>query len=124
VLGNPRIRVAADRHQEQVSLAPFQRANQRTAFIPNHVAVETTEGAVVAERASPRAAFAGHTLETQWDDLHFIYFASYAMWTYLTVPFCLTPGRLRRRRNRAMAGACGAAAAVTMAPRRGRAVTP
>src|SRR5262249_13577412 len=40
-----------------------------------------------------RAAFAGHTLETPWDDLHFIYFASYTMWTYLTVPFSLSwPG--------------------------------
>src|SRR5262249_20589757 len=46
--------------------------------------------AVVEERTNPRAAFAGHTRETRWDDLHFIYFASYTMWTYLTVPFSLT----------------------------------
>ena len=71
-------------------MAPFKLPNQRTAFTPDRVAVETTEGAVIEERTNPRAAFGGHTRETPWDDLHFIYFASYAMWTYLTVPFSLT----------------------------------
>jgi hypothetical protein len=82
--------VTLDLHREYASLAPFQLPNQRTSFTPQRVAVETTTGEVVAERSNPRAAFAGHTLQTPWDDLHFIYFASYAMWTYLTVPFCLT----------------------------------
>jgi hypothetical protein len=86
--------------------------------------VETTEGAVVAERASPRAAFAGHTLETQWDDLHFIYFASYAMWTYLTVPFCLTQAGFGAAEIEPWQEHAAGAAAVTMAPRRGRAVAP
>jgi len=90
VMSNVRIRVTVNLHREHASLAPFQLPNQRTAFTPQRVAVETTEGAVVEERTNPRAAFAGHTLQTPWDDLHFIYFASYAMWTYLTVPFSLT----------------------------------
>jgi hypothetical protein len=90
VMGNTRIRVTVDLHQEHASLAPFQLPNHRTNFTPQRVAVETTEGAVVEERTNPRSAFAGHTLQTPWDDLHFIYFASYAMWTYLTAPFSLT----------------------------------
>ena len=90
VLSNTRIRVTVDLHREYASLAPFQLPNLRTAFTPERVAVETTAGAVVKERTSPRAAFAGHTLQTPWDDLHFIYFASYAMWTYLTIPFSLS----------------------------------
>jgi len=88
VLSN--VRVSIDLHREHASYAPFKLLNRRTAFTPQRVAVETTEGAVVQERINPRAAFAGHTLETPWDDLHLIYFASYAMWTYLTIPFSLT----------------------------------
>src|SRR5215472_16706448 len=66
VMSNARIRVTVDLHREYASLAPFQLPNQRTAFTPERVAVETTEGAVVAERTQPRAAFAGHTLQTPW----------------------------------------------------------
>jgi hypothetical protein len=90
VQGNPRLRVTVDLHREHASLAPFKRPNWRTDFTPERVAVETTEGAVVEERTHPRAAFAGHTLDTPWDDLDAIYFGSYTMWTYLTVPFSLS----------------------------------
>ena len=90
IMSNTRIRVTVDLDREHASLAPFQLPNQRTDFTPQRVAVETTEGVVVEERANPRDAFAGHTRQTPWDDLHFIYFASYAMWTYLTIPFSLT----------------------------------
>src|SRR5260370_374558 len=83
-------RLTVDLHREHVSYVPFKLANQRTDFTPQRVAVETTEGEVVEERTNPRAAFAGHTQETPWDNLHLIYFASYAMWTYLTCPFTLT----------------------------------
>jgi hypothetical protein len=79
-----------DRRSAPGLYAPFKLPNQHTSFTPERVAVETTEGAVVEERTNPRAAFAGHTLQTPWDDLDFIYFASYTMWTYLTVPFSLT----------------------------------
>ena len=84
------VHATIDLHQEHASFAPFKLPNQRAVFTPERVAVETNEGAVVAERVNPRAAFAGHVRETPWDDLHLTYFASYAMWTYLTVPFSLT----------------------------------
>src|SRR3546814_11517942 len=55
--------------------------------------METGEGDVLAERTDPRAAFAVHDLDTPWDPLHGMYFASYAMWSYLTAPFSLAlPG--------------------------------
>jgi hypothetical protein len=42
---------------------------------------------------NPRAPFAGQVRETPWDDIHFAYFASEALWTYLTTPFLYTyPG--------------------------------
>jgi hypothetical protein len=49
--------------------------------------------AVVEERATPRASFAGHVLTTPWDKLHELYFVSYALWNYLATPFVFTePG--------------------------------
>jgi hypothetical protein len=90
VTRNPLIRATVDLQREHACLAPFRLPNQRTDFTPERVAVETTEGAVVEERTNPRAAFAGHTVQTPWDDLDFIYFASYAIWTYLTLPFLCT----------------------------------
>ena len=79
--------MTVDLHQEHAS---FQLPNQRVVFTPQRVAIETNAGAVVAERANPRAAFAGHTLQTPWDTLDRFYFSGYAMWTYLTFPFPLT----------------------------------
>jgi uncharacterized membrane protein len=47
----------------------------------------------VLRRVNPRAAFAGHTLNTPWDLLHRAYFNGYARWTYLTTPFLMAmPG--------------------------------
>jgi hypothetical protein len=81
------VTVTVDLRQEHAS---FQLPNQRVVFTPQRVALETYQGAVIAERAHPRAAFAGHILETPWDVLDRFYFSGYAMWAYLTVPFSLT----------------------------------
>jgi hypothetical protein len=62
-------------------------------FAPERVVIETTSGIVVHERSNPRAAFAGHTLNTPWDLLHRAYFNGYARWTYLATPFLMAmPG--------------------------------
>jgi hypothetical protein len=84
------VRVTVDLHQERAVFAPFRLPNDYAVFTPHRLTVETTQGAVVEERTNPRTAFAGHTRETPWDDLDQLYFSGYAMWTYLTVPFCLT----------------------------------
>jgi len=85
--------ITVDLHQQAVTLAPFAEPGLRATYTPGRVAIETLDGEVVEERANPRDAFAGHTLETPWDRLHAAYFAGYAMWTYLTSPFLFTlPG--------------------------------
>ncbi|WP_457580368.1 hypothetical protein [Ensifer canadensis] len=79
--------------QEKASVIPFGAPNQRTAFTPDRIAIETSDGGLVAERLEPRASFAGHEKTTAWDPLHRAYFNGYALWTYLTTPFLLTlPG--------------------------------
>lgn len=80
-------------HHEWASVEPFGAPDQKTDFTPGRMAIEKTDGSVVAERVDPRASFAGHELATPWDPLHRAYFNGYAMWTYLTTPFLLAlPG--------------------------------
>lgn len=80
-------------HEEWASVFPFGQPDWRTHFTANEVAIETTAGVLVRERADPRRSFDGHGLLTPWDPLHRAYFNGYAMWTYLTTPFFLAmPG--------------------------------
>jgi hypothetical protein len=47
----------------------------------------------VEVRDDPEKAFEGQAFETPWDKFHVAYFASEALWTYLTLPFLYTyPG--------------------------------
>src|ERR1044071_4195186 len=78
---NPREMTVA-LHSENASVAPFGQPDWRTAFKPERVAIETSNGTTVRERDDPRAAFAGHAMNTPWDPLHRAYFNGYAMWTY------------------------------------------
>ncbi len=85
--------VTVEVQRERTSFTPFTAADLRVTFEPDRVAVETLQGEVKDELLSPRASFAGHTLETPWTPLQLGYFAGYAMWTYLTEPYSLTlPG--------------------------------
>jgi hypothetical protein len=79
--------VRASLHQERESHHPFGAPDRRSAFTPERVAIETTDGGVVEAMEQPRASFAGHTLETPWTMLQLAYFVGTAMWTYLTQPF-------------------------------------
>jgi hypothetical protein len=76
-------------HQPWTSHAPFGNPQRRTAVTPERALIETLDGALVEELASPRASFAGHQLDTPWSDLQLAYFAGYAIWNYFTMPFTL-----------------------------------
>ena len=89
---NPREMTGA-LHAERASVLPFGQPDWRTAFTLDRIAIETTSGTIVRERADPRASFARHTMNTHWDLLHRAYFNGYSMWTYLTTPFLMAmPG--------------------------------
>jgi hypothetical protein len=76
-------------HEERSSVFPFGAPDQRTMFAPARIAIEKLDSTIVAERQVPRDSFAGHQMNTPWDALHRAYFNGYALWTYLTTPFCL-----------------------------------
>jgi hypothetical protein len=80
-------------HTEQLTITPFNAPGMRSVFVPDRLTLETLDGQVVESRENPEASFAGQTFETPWDRFHVAYFASEALWTYLTSPFLYTyPG--------------------------------
>lgn len=80
-------RVSIDPHRPAVTYMPFGKVTETALFEIDRVAILSDTGSVIEERASPRSAFAGHTLTSPWDPLHLAYFSGYAMWNYLTAPF-------------------------------------
>jgi hypothetical protein len=86
------LRVEA-RLQEQHLVIHYVGFDKRTVFTGSRVNVETESGRLLDFRENPRSSYAGQVFETPWDDIHTAYFTSYALWTYLTIPFVYTyPG--------------------------------
>ena len=76
-------------HEQRSSVLPYGAPDQRTVFTPDRIAIEKVDGTVVAQRFAPTDSFAGHQMQTPWDQLHRAYFNGEALWTYLTTPFLL-----------------------------------
>jgi len=85
------VTVTIDLREEKASHWPFGSPARRSRFEPQRVAIEDIDGQVLEELLQPRDSFHGHL--DHWSDLQVAYFAGYAMWTYLNVPFLLArPG--------------------------------
>jgi hypothetical protein len=85
------VTVTIDLRDEKASHWPFGSPGRRSRFEPQRVAIEDANGEVVEELLHPRSSFNGHA--DVWSDLQTAYFAGYAMWTYLNIPFLLArPG--------------------------------
>jgi hypothetical protein len=87
------VAITVDPHVQRVSLSPFTGPGRtvRLAADPEGVWIEDADGVVVDERDAPRASFPlpFEALTTPWDPIQVAYFAGFANWTYLTVPFTL-----------------------------------
>jgi hypothetical protein len=76
-----------------VDVSPWIGMGTVGHFVPDRVWITDGERRVIDQRSDTRASFAGHTRETPWDQLHRLYFTSYAVWNYLNTPFLFTlPG--------------------------------
>ena len=85
------VTVTIDLRDEKASHWPFGSPDRRSRFEPHRVAPEDANGKVLEELLQPRSSFKGHA--ALWSDLQLAYFAGYAMWTYLNIPFLLAgPG--------------------------------
>ncbi len=70
----------ADTHVQRATLRRFGAPDRRVRFIPDRLILETEAGEHLQTRDNPRSAFAGHSTETPWDQLHAAYFNGYALW--------------------------------------------
>src|ERR1700678_3915931 len=86
------VRMEVSLHEERLTTLCFGK-NKRFVFTPQQVSVEDEPGRIIGTRDDPQRAFKIVSFDTPWDDLAVAYFASHAMWTYLTIPFLYTyPG--------------------------------
>lgn len=86
------VQVVAQLHR-QCLVTHLTGEGRRTTFTTGKVSIESESGVVEETRVDPITSFRGQSLDTPWDMLHVAYFASYALWSYLTIPFLYTyPG--------------------------------
>ncbi|EJN15939.1 hypothetical protein PMI42_00516 [Bradyrhizobium sp. YR681] len=78
-------RVTIDTRTQRTVFEPFLMAGRRGIFEPHRTAVESSDGAPLEELNDPRNSFEGRP----WSATQLAYFAGYAIWMYLTVPFSL-----------------------------------
>lgn len=79
--------LTADAKTPRSEISSFLERGQSGVFEPGQTTILSPSGEVVDMRIDPRKSFDGHNLMTPWDAQNLLYFAGYAMWTYLTVPF-------------------------------------
>ena len=82
--------------QQSAVFEPYPGSGTSGLYAGDSVRVLGTDGSLVSERDDPRAAFSGRTgmrRNLRWDELDALYFAGYAMWNYLNLPYLLArPG--------------------------------
>jgi hypothetical protein len=86
-------RITVHVQQARTVLDPFPCDGQRGVFESGAARIESHEGEVISSRANARAVFFGRSglrRNIRWDPLDSVYFAGYAMWNYLTMPYVLT----------------------------------
>ena len=78
-------------HGQHVILTPYPTSGQRGVLEQDvTVKVETDAGELVEARENARGAFRDLRHKLWWDRLDILYFAAYAIWTYVSTPFVFT----------------------------------
>ena len=86
------VRFEVDTTRERLTI-DFAGQDKRSVFEPLRVVLQRRDGTLIDTRDDPERSFAGHQLQTPWDDIHLAYFTGEALWTYLNTPFLYTwPG--------------------------------
>jgi len=82
-------RVTVDTREQKTIFDLFLALGQRGIFEPNRTVIESFDGTLLEELKDPRNSFESQALGAPWAATQLAYFAGYAMWMYLTVPFSL-----------------------------------
>jgi hypothetical protein len=73
---------------QHVVFSPYPRPGQRGVLEPGGtVRIETDAGETLQARENARGEFAGLRHKLWWDRLDILYFATCALWTYVSTPF-------------------------------------
>jgi hypothetical protein len=73
---------------QRVTFTPYpQRGRRGVLEAGGSVHIEADSGEVLTRRERARDAFADMRHKLWWDKLDILYFGTYAMWTYMSVPF-------------------------------------
>jgi hypothetical protein len=83
-------RLSVSTEDQSAVFEPYPKEGLSGLWSGNSVRVLAANDSVFAEREEPRRAFAGRSglrRNLWWDDLDALYFAGYAMWNYLNIPF-------------------------------------
>ena len=78
-----------DTRAQRTCYEPFGQSGRRALYTPGRVEIQDTGGTVLSRLDHPRQAFIGHEKASSWGPLHKAYFAGYAMWNYVNLPFLL-----------------------------------
>ena len=78
-------------HGQHVVLAPYPQPGRCGVLDQDGtVRVETDDGELVEARENARDAFRDLRHKLWWDRMDILYFATYAIWTYVSTPFVFT----------------------------------
>jgi hypothetical protein len=82
--------LTVDTGKQSAALDPFPKPGHTGVFAGDAVQVVDGRGSVIKSREGAREAFFGLGSvgrKLWWSELDILYFAGYAMWNYLTIPF-------------------------------------
>ncbi|MCI0332147.1 MAG: hypothetical protein L0228_02845 [Planctomycetes bacterium] len=85
IISTPR-RARSEFRRQWTRVTPFGDPNWTMTWTPEHVEINDSKGAIIAQRDNGRDAF-DRSYNAPWDPLNLAYFNGYAMWTYHAVPF-------------------------------------
>jgi hypothetical protein len=83
------VRVSVATTGQRTVIAPYPGPGRRGTFDTGSVLIEDEGGRVVERRDDPRPRFRGLRRQLRWEALDLLYFAGYALWNYVSVPFVL-----------------------------------
>lgn len=82
------LRATISTRGQHVVLSPYPEPGQRGILEQDGtVRIESDDGAVIETREHARDAFRGLRHQLWWDRLDILYFATYALWNYVSTPF-------------------------------------
>jgi hypothetical protein len=82
------VRARLSTREPRLTFYDFPEHGQQAELLgEQEVRIRDRQGRILDRRLQPRLSFRSFRRQLFWDDLDFTYFAGYAMWNYLTMPF-------------------------------------